>query len=545
MIRCDSDNTFLIQVQLFQNSLRSAMQVKTTKRLWTYSAFYLLLLSALSYWFYQQNQPVNITSPSELADNKLQCVSYAPYYGKGQSPFIEGMWIAPAQIDKDLALLANISQCVRTYSVGQGMDYVPEAASKLGLKVYLGAWIGWTEADNIAEVKLAAVKANDYPGTVKALIVGNEVFLRGEQKAAAMKRYFKLAKSLSDTPITYADVWEFWIKHKDIAQYIDFHTVHILPYWENNPVAIADATQHAANVMRIMQNHFTKPILIGETGWPSVGRQRDEAVPSLVNQARYVREFLQKAHEEQWQYNIIEAIDQPWKRQLEGTVGGYWGVVSADLEPKFSLTGLVSERQDGHQPIFFALAGALLFLIIAISLHERRIAALFGLTVLGSIATLTVYLEYAYLIAACRDWIEWLALGGLALLGSLLVLMQPWLLIRPTKSIVLAMQNLKLVFLYAALIAGYLIFTDGRYRDFPIVIFALPAIVMTIGFFGRQYATHWRWLVYGVPAALSLMFAALCFAEEPKNNAALIWLGLSILLAMTNWPIQTIGRTRK
>lgn len=521
-----------------------AMQVKTTKLLWAYSAFYLLLLAILGYWFYQQNQPVEIVLPS-LDDNKLQCVSYAPYYGKGQSPFVEGIWIAPAQIDKDLALLANISQCVRTYSVGQGMDYVPEAASKLGLKVYLGAWIGWTEADNIAEVELAAAKANAYPDTVTALIIGNEVFLRGEQKEAAMKRYFKLAKSLSNTPITYADVWEFWLKHKDIAQYIDFHTVHILPYWENNPVAITDATQHAANVMRIMQKHFSKPILIGETGWPSTGRQRSEAVPSTVNQARYVREFLQKAHEEQWQYNIIEAIDQPWKRQLEGTVGGYWGVVSADLEPKFSLTGLVSERQDSQKPLYIAVIGALMLLMIALYLSERRVSFLLGLTALGSIATLTFYLEYEYLIAACRDWIEWLALGGLAMLGSLFVLMQPWLLIRPNKCAVNLMQKLKLVFLYASLVTGCLIFVDGRYRDFPIVVFMLPALVMTIGCFARQHASNLRWFVYGLPSALTVMFAALCFAKEPENKAALVWLVLATLLAIANWPIHTIGKTNK
>jgi len=519
------------------------MQVRTTKFLCAYSAFYLLLLIAFGYWFYQQNQPVQIVSPSHLDDNKLQCVSYAPYYGKGQSPLIDGMWIAPAQIDKDLALLASISQCVRTYSVGQGMDYVAEAASKLGLNVYLGAWIGWTDADNIEEIELAAAKANAYPDVVKALIVGNEVFLRGEQKEAAMKHYFKLAKSLTQTPITYADVWEFWIKHKDITQYIDFHTVHILPYWENNPVAIAHAVQHAENVMTIMQDHFTKPIFIGETGWPSVGRQRSQAVPSLVNQARYVREFLQKAHEKQWQYNIIEAIDQPWKRQLEGTVGGYWGVISADLEPKFSLTGQVSERRDGDQPIVIALVGALLLLIVALRLHERRVAPLFGLMLLGAIGGLIVYLEYAYLIASCKNWIEWLALGGLALLGALLVMLQPWLLIRPTQCVLNAMHKLQLVFLYAALVIGYLIFVDGRYRDFPIVIFAFPIIVMTIGYLAKQRATHWRWLINGLPAALTVMFAALCFAEELENNAALVWLGLSILLAIANWPIQTIGRT--
>ena len=307
------------------------MQIKTTSFLWSYSLFFMLLLTMLGCWFYQENQTVEMHSPQHLVDNKLQCVSYAPYYDKGQSPFIEGMWITPAQIDQDLALLARISHCVRTYSVGQGMDYVPEAASKLGMKVYLGAWIGWTEVDNIKEIKLASAKANAYSDTVKALIIGNEVFLRGEQNENAMRRYLRLAKSLSNTPITYSDVWEFWVKHKDIAKDVDFHTVHILPYWENNPVAIEDATQHAENVMQNMQIHFTKPILIGETGWPSVGRQRNESRPSLVNQARYVREFLQKAEERQWQYNIIEAIDQPWKRVLEGAVGGYWGVISANL----------------------------------------------------------------------------------------------------------------------------------------------------------------------------------------------------------------------
>ncbi len=522
-----------------------ATQYKATTFLWVYSLFYLLLLVLLGCWFYQQNQPVQMVSPSHLDDDKLQCVSYAPYYGKGQSPFIEDMWIAPAQIDHDLALLANISQCVRTYSVGQGMDYVPEAASKIGLKVYLGAWIGWTEADNLAEIELAADRANAYPDTVKALIVGNEVFLRGEQKEDAMQRYFALAKSLTDTPITYADVWEFWLKHKNIARYIDFHTVHILPYWENNPVAIADAIQHAENVMHNMQSHFTKPILIGETGWPSVGRQRSKAVPSTVNQARYVREFLQKAHEEQWQYNIIEAIDQPWKRQLEGTVGGYWGVVSADLEPKFSLTGQVTERQDGLKPIYLGLVGALLFLVIALSLNERKVSVLLGVTALGSIAALSIYLEYAYLIAACRDWLEWLALVGLAVLGALMVLIQPWLLIRPSQCIVNLMRKLQLVFLYAALVTGYLIFVDGRYRDFPTIIFALPAIIMTISCFARPPARYWHWVIYAVPAALAVMYAALCFAAEVENIAALVWLGISILLAIASWPNQSIETTTK
>lgn len=514
------------------------MQLNKTKRLWIYAAIHLLILMVMSWWLYQKNQVVDIISPTNLIENKVQCVSYAPYYGKEQSPFVKDMWIDPAQIDKDLQLLSTISHCVRTYSVGQGMDYVPEAAAKLGLKVYLGAWIGWTDADNIKEIMLATEKANAYPDTVTALIIGNEVFLRGEQTEAAMQRYFTLAKHQSNIPITYADVWEYWLKHKGIAGYVDFHTVHILPYWENDPVSIHDATQHAEMVMEKMETLFKKPILIGETGWPSVGRQRSESKPSLVNQARYIREFLQKADEEKWQYNLIEAIDQPWKRVLEGTVGGYWGLMTADLSPKFSLTGDVSERRDQYQLVVVALVGGFLFIGLALWLGERHFNALLGLSALGALAGLHLSLTIAYLIAACRDWMEWLVLGGLAGLGALVVMMQPWHIVRPSKWTIGTIQLMTVLFAYAGLITGCLIYFDGRYRDFPIILFALPVLQMATSGYVRQYATNQRWLTHALPSVLAVMFALLIIEKEVENNAACIWLGLSILMAFANWPIQ-------
>jgi glucan 1,3-beta-glucosidase len=69
-----------------------------------------------------------------------------------------------------------------------------------------------------------------------------------------------------------------------------------------------------------------KEILIGETGWPSQGRMREGALPSRTNQARVVSEILDLAKRENFRVNLIEAYDQPWKRELEGTVGGYWGL---------------------------------------------------------------------------------------------------------------------------------------------------------------------------------------------------------------------------
>jgi len=46
-----------------------------------------------------------------------------------------------------------------------------------------------------------------------------------------------------------------------------------------------------------------------------------------------------------------------------------------------------------------------------------------------------------------------------------------------------------------------------------------------------------------LPSALVVMFAALCFEKEVENSAALIWLGLSIVLAFSNWPRQKTSHT--
>jgi hypothetical protein len=45
------------------------------------------------------------------------------------------------------------------------------------------------------------------------------------------------------------------------------------------------------------------------------------------------------AEREHFRVNVIEAFDQPWKRALEGVVGGYWGIFDrGTAKPKFGAT---------------------------------------------------------------------------------------------------------------------------------------------------------------------------------------------------------------
>src|SRR3546814_6353070 len=93
----------------------------------------------------------------------------------------------------------------------------------------------------------------------------------------------------------------------------------------------------------------TKKVVITEIGWPSEGRIRRDAVPSPTTQAAFLRGFLNIANQRGLDYFIQEAFDQPCKRNIEGSVGAYWGVYNADRTPKFPMVGPVSERPNWPQ----------------------------------------------------------------------------------------------------------------------------------------------------------------------------------------------------
>ncbi|MDP3776144.1 beta (1-6) glucan synthase [Methylotenera sp.] len=514
----------------------SQVKALSTKLIWRFSLFNIILFVALIIWLWQETEAVSVIQPQLPADGKLQCVSYSPYYNPGQTPLDQNSFIQPAQIDQDLSVLSKQFNCVRIYSVSQGLGYVPEAASKLGMQVYLGAWIGWVSANNDKELDLAISIANKYPKTVKALIVGNEVLLRGEQSEVAMQEYLLKAQQLTEVPVTYADVWEFWRKHPQLESNVDFVTVHILPYWEDDPQAIGQATQHVVNVMGLLKETFKKPILIGETGWPSVGRQRQVSEPSLINQASYLRGFLQLAHDNGWQYNLIEAIDQPWKRDLEGTVGGYWGIYDTELTPKFAFSGDVQPRNDVGTIVLAGLLGFALLIGLAFYFRVGDKYFKLGLSAAGTVFGISVWLQTQYLISACRNVLEWATLGGFALVGWLTVITLVVYVCQSNKRYLLILKICALILVYAAISATALLIIDGRYRDFPISLFALPVLQLSFASILLGVEVRMKRVFAYVLSVVLVMAALYSVYLEAYNISAYCWLMLSGLLALALLP---------
>ena len=119
-----------------------------------------------------------------------------------------------------------------------------------------------------------------------------------------------------------------------------------------------------------------KEIWIGEVGWPSEGRMRDGALPSPANQALVLSGVVEAARAENWKVNLIEAFDQPWKRLLEGTVGGYWGLFDDSArELKFRWGEPVSNHPKWRIEAALGIGAALLVLPLRGSRAARTMPA--------------------------------------------------------------------------------------------------------------------------------------------------------------------------
>ncbi|WP_426189299.1 beta (1-6) glucans synthase [Pseudomonas sp. NFXW11] len=437
------------------------------------------LLALCGYW-YGLGRPVHLPDVAS-ASHKLQCASYTPF-DKDQSPFDQPFKLRPERMDADLALLATRFECIRTYSM-TGLEALPELARKHGLKLMIGAWVNSNPVDTEKEVDLLIASANANPDVVSAVIVGNETLLRKEVTGAQLARLILKVKAGVKQPVTYADVWEFWLKHPEIAPAVDFLTIHLLPYWEDDPSNIDAALNHVAEVRQVFGNRFApKDVLIGETGWPSEGRQRETAVPSRVNEARFIRGFVALAEHNGWHYNLIEAFDQPWKRASEGAVGGYWGLFDADRQDKGILAGPVSNLP--YWPLWLGLGGLILLgtLVLGGRVQSRRAALLVPL--LGALAACAIgtWGELARVTSRfAGEWV-WAAL----LLGlNLLVLAHAALTLSPRQGWRLRAFNalerragwlLATAGFAAAVMMLELVF-DPRYRSFPSAALLLPALV--------------------------------------------------------------------
>jgi len=322
------------------------------------------------------------------------------------------------KVRNDLKKLSTLTRAVRLYSSTEGNELVPPIAAELGMKVMVGAWIDKDGNRNNREID-AAVNLARKNSNVIGIVVGNETIFRGEQipienlgpqtdvpldpaeatrilqeesqrlldaeaqpeqkRAEATKwaiaennvhRLIKVIqrvrKSVNGIPVTTGEIYSIWGQHPDLASNVEFIAAHVLPYWEG--YSSTEAVDQAVDRYNSLRNQFPgKRVMVAEFGWPSAGYNMGRADPGPFQQASVLRNFVNRADAIGMEYNIVEAIDQPWK-YFEGGVGPYWGMLNAAREPKFSWVGPIVN------PDYWKLATIALLVGVLMSLPILRLA---------------------------------------------------------------------------------------------------------------------------------------------------------------------------
>ena len=348
-------------------------------------AFVLLVLGGYGYI----SQPVQEPPWSDVVSG----FAFSPYR-QGQSP-LQGVHPSREDISRDLALLEGKTRSIRTYTVAGVMGEVPELAAQHHINVALGAWLSADPAANSDELKKLLAVAKAQPQTVVRLIAGNETLLREELSIEQLSAYLDEVRVKSPLPVSTAEPWHVWLKHPQLAAHVDYLAVHLLPFWEG--VALEDSVNFSMNVHQRLQRAFPgKPIVITEVGWPSHGRSIREAEASRANQAKFLRRFIHRAEQEKLVFYVMEAFDQPWKADIEGSVGAYWGVFNVARTAKFEtrnpIVAIPEWKLLAAASIVVAMLMTLLLLTDSAALKNRgRMFLMFNAFVASSLVVYVIY----------------------------------------------------------------------------------------------------------------------------------------------------------
>ncbi|GAA4280705.1 glycoside hydrolase family 17 protein [Gaetbulibacter aestuarii] len=263
---------------------------------------------------------------------------FTPYV-EGQKP---GSQLTEKQIRRRLKIIKPYTNWVRSFSCTDGNELIPVIAKELGMKTFAGAWLGTDLEVNKKEIENLVKLAKS--GHVDMASVGNEVLFRKDLTETQLLEYIQDVKQqIPDTTLTYVDAYHQFSTTPKLIELSDVVSVNCYPYWEGCSIdyALIYIKDMYQQTKKIAQG---KPVIIAETGWPSVGEPLHDAVPSFENAIKAFANTQLWARDEGVDLFYFSAFDESWKIGEEGTVGAHWGLWDKNEQAKYHKTGFLSKK---------------------------------------------------------------------------------------------------------------------------------------------------------------------------------------------------------
>lgn len=251
-------------------------------------------------------------------------------YEEGQQP---GDILTIEQIRRRMAVIAPYTKWIRSFSCIEGNELVPQVAREFGIKTLVGAWLGKDKDLNEQEIAGLIQLAKD--GHVDIAAVGNEVLYRKDLSEEELLAYIQRVKSaIPETTVGYVDAYYEFTDCPKISEACDVILSNCYPFWEGCQIdySLVYMKQMYQQAMLAAKG---KKVIITETGWPSQGKNFEDAEPSMENAIKYYLNTQQWSREENIEIFYFSSFDESWKVGAEGDVGAYWGLWDMHQNLKF------------------------------------------------------------------------------------------------------------------------------------------------------------------------------------------------------------------
>ena len=252
-------------------------------------------------------------------------------YEEGQQP---GDTLTEEQIRRRLKIIQPYTKWIRSFSCTEGNELIPKIERELGIKTFVGAWLGNDAEINKKEIAGLIKLANE--GYVDIAAVGNEVMYRQDLSEEELLSFINEVKEkiTTDVPVGYVDAYYEFEDRPDISDACDIILANCYPFWEGchqdySLLYMKDMYRRAQRAGK------GKKVIITETGWPNQGSSLAGAVPSEENAMKYFINAQLWSKEEDIDLFYFSSFDESWKVGSEGDVGSYWGIWDKDEKLKF------------------------------------------------------------------------------------------------------------------------------------------------------------------------------------------------------------------
>lgn len=338
-----------------------------------------VMVTALAFYAVAERRVAAAEEPAiESAESKKEeqeaqprqryAVAYSPYR-TGQHPDRGDGAVEPTddQILEDLRILTHDFNfgLIRLYDSRETSETILRLIKEhdIRLRVMVGAWLSaeisnhrgcpWlhdpipkeelkaNKAENKAEIKRAIRLAKTYNEIVIAVNVGNEALVSWTDHLVdvdTVTSYVKKVKASIPQPVTVAENYAWWAQSGyNLAQQVDFVTVHSYPVWEEKAVE-EGVSYTAANIKAVRDALPGVELIIGEVGWATTASEFGPRA-SEENQLRYFRELNDWAAELGVTMFWFEAFDENWKGDPNNPNGAekHFGLFTVDRKPKLVL----------------------------------------------------------------------------------------------------------------------------------------------------------------------------------------------------------------